>query len=95
MSAELTWKNPPPATTTDWRKVDSELRSKPGQWARVAVKSNRRGAAGLAAHLRHGASRGPERPRQVFLELGAFEVQTRGCEVYVRYVGTDAKAAAR
>jgi hypothetical protein len=83
----LAWKEPPPATSTDWPAVDAQLRTHPGDWALVSVCTTEAYAVKLTSELRFGKSQGAGQPRTVRLELGAFEVERRGCEVYARFTG--------
>lgn len=78
---------------TDWRAVDRQLRARPGHWALVATKKSKDNAARVASLLRLG-DRLPDGSRYAPLELGAFEIERRDCEVYARYVGHQSEAVA-
>lgn len=75
----------PPSGRTNWAEVDQALRANPGEWALVGAKKNVGSAARLASLLRHGDDL--SRYRYTPLEIGAFEIERRGCEVYARYIG--------
>lgn len=83
----LVWKQPPPPTRTDWNAVGEQLRQHPGEWARVAIRDTKPQAMKLTSELRFGRSLGACVPRSVILEIGAYEIERHGCEVYARFVG--------
>lgn len=83
----LVWKQPPPSTRTDWAAIDAQLRERPGEWALVATRDTEQKAGQLMSELRVGKSQGYGKQRTVRLEVGAFEVERRGLDVYARFVG--------
>lgn len=85
----ISWEQPPagrdkPITRTAWGPIVAELRTRPGEWAVVAVKPTAAAAATVAAHMRRGIYTGMSR--------GEFEAMARTVDgeyrVYARYVGT-------
>lgn len=84
--SDLVWEDPPPDARVGrrpskyWQDIADQLRSRPGQWARIYL-GVRNGA--LANRVRKGQSS--------FAPAGAFEARETmrdgGWHVYARYVG--------
>lgn len=89
MTAAVTWKKPPPPVQrTEWTAVSDQLRAHPHKWALVATRTTEKDAIKLTCELRYGKSQGFRKARTVLLEVGAFEVERRGAEVYARFMGS-------
>jgi hypothetical protein len=88
----VAWEEPPRPVRTgrhDWHAIASDLRSKPGVWARVAELKTASSAAATASRITHGA-------RPPFSPAGLFEAASRTVDgafaVYARYVGEEGGA---
>jgi hypothetical protein len=67
-------------TSQKWASEAAELRDRPKEWAVVATKPTASTAAAMALNVRSGLLR-------AFQPAGSFEAISRGCDVWVRYVG--------
>ena len=62
-----------------WRSIVEQLRTRPGQWAKVRTVGSHQSALVTATNLRIGRTEGTVR--------GEFEAAVRDCDVWARYVG--------
>jgi hypothetical protein len=65
-----------------WEQEAKELRANPGQWGRITTKKSQSQATNLRTNIRKGIL-------VAFRPPAAFEVVTRGADVWARYVGED------
>lgn len=87
MSDTLIWEQPPARRgaaggTDKYDALTEQLKSRPGQWARVPEHLVSKPLA-LASSIRYGKTK-------AFQPEGSFEASARGEFVYARYVGDDA-----
>jgi hypothetical protein len=83
---DVVWEAPPPSqprkggrSATAWQEHAQLLRSRPGEWARIADRDNSAVAKSMASQIRLGII-------PAFEPIGAFEATHRGGRVYARYV---------
>lgn len=90
MADVIRWEEPPPrrhGQVHDWAAIGEKLRSKPNEWAVVAVCLNQATAGSTARYVREGK----------YQKLGpGFDAVARTvngeARVYARYVGGDDRA---
>jgi hypothetical protein len=89
MSDQIVFQEPPTdrRSALNYPKIADALRARPGEWALIATSI---GASEIAQRIKRGSARG--------FAAGEFETTTRktadggvGRDVYVRYVGGDAR----
>lgn len=74
----LVWEPPPPARPSNrWQDTIDALRSRPGEWARIAEPSPERVAASTSSHLR----------RYYKLETATRKIDGEGWAVWARCPG--------
>jgi hypothetical protein len=66
--------------TVRWEAEAAELRSRPGEWARLTTMPNNSSATSFSSAINNG-------DRLAFRPAGTFEATTRGADVWVRYIG--------
>ena len=87
MTEKITFGDPPPHGNdgtirgkVDWYSIADQLRSRPGEWAKIRTATTKGTAGGTVRRIRIGKFK-------AFTPAGSFEATGRGVDIWARYVG--------
>lgn len=97
MTSEVTWEDPPKRERYDWGHIAEQLRSRPGEWAKIF--DNDRSSLATAIRIRGITALNPEKGFEVRTANNTRE-KPRTCTMYLRYnpqkdVSKDAASGSR